>query len=65
MVSLNGLKKIDLITIKNIQMETKIIEVNLGVGMDQLFPRPVKIIIENDNNQEDNSDEESTNLNNQ
>jgi hypothetical protein len=46
-------------------METKIIEVNLGVGMDQLFPRPVKIIIENDNNQEDNSDEESTNLNNQ
>lgn len=46
-------------------METKIIEVNLGVGMDQLFPRPVKIIIENDNNQENNSDEESTNLNNQ
>ena len=46
-------------------METKIIEVNLGVGMDQLFPRPVKIIIENENNQEDNSDEESTNLNNQ
>ena len=46
-------------------METKIIEVNLGVGMNQLFPRPVKIIIENDNNQEDNSDEESTNLNNQ
>ena len=46
-------------------METKIIEVNLGVGMDQLFPKPVKIIIENDNNQENNSDEESTNLNNQ
>ncbi len=49
-------------------METKIIEVNLGVGMDQLFPRPVKIIIENATNQEDNNDgetEESTNLNNQ
>jgi hypothetical protein len=27
-------------------METKkVIEVNLGVGMDQLFPRPVQIVV--------------------
>jgi hypothetical protein len=26
----------------------KIIEINLGVGLNQLFPEPVKIIIEND-----------------
>ena len=29
-------------------METKIIEINLGVGMNQLFPEPVRIIIDQD-----------------
>lgn len=45
-------------------METKIIEVNLGVGMDQIFPKPVKIILEHD---EDNIEEseETKNLNDQ
>ncbi len=28
--------------------EKKIIEVNLGVGTDQLFPKPIQIIIENE-----------------
>ena len=50
-------------------METKkIIEVNLGVGMDQLFPQPVKIIIEDQIIDDDNTveqTEESKNLNNQ
>lgn len=44
-------------------METKIIEVNLGIGMDQIFPRPVTVIIENDDDVEES--EESKNLNNQ
>ena len=30
----------------------KVIEVNLGVGMNMLFPEPVKIVIEDDTDDE-------------
>jgi len=44
-------------------METKkIIEVNLGVGMDQLFPRPVQIVV---NDEVEETNEENNNLNTQ
>jgi hypothetical protein len=44
-------------------METKkVIEVNLGVGMDQLFPRPVQIVV---NDEVEETNEENNNLNTQ
>jgi len=44
-------------------METKkVIEVNLGVGMDQLFPRPVQIVV---NDEVEETNEEINNLNTQ
>jgi hypothetical protein len=44
-------------------METKkVIEVNLGVGTDQLFPRPVQIVI---NDEVEETNEENNNLNTQ
>jgi hypothetical protein len=44
-------------------METKkVIEVNLGVGMDQLFPRPVQIVV---NEEVEETNEENNNLNTQ
>jgi hypothetical protein len=44
-------------------METKkVIEVNLGVGMDQLFPRPVQIVV---NDEVEKTNEENNNLNTQ
>jgi hypothetical protein len=44
-------------------METKkVIEVNLGVGMDQLFPRPVHIVV---NDEVEETNEENNNLNTQ
>ena len=44
-------------------METKkVIEVNLGVGMDQLFPRPVQIVV---NDEVEETKEEINNLNTQ
>jgi hypothetical protein len=39
----------------------KVIEVNLGVGMDQLFPRPVQIVI-SENEIEDMRDEYPANV---
>ena len=39
-------------------METKIIEVSLGVGLNQLFPEPVKVVIypeDEDNNELNNN----------
>jgi hypothetical protein len=44
-------------------METKkVIEVTLGVGMDQLFPRPVQIVV---NDEVEETNEENNNLNTQ
>jgi len=44
-------------------METKkVIEVNLGVGMDQLFPRPIQIVV---NDEVEETNEENNNLNTQ
>jgi hypothetical protein len=40
----------------------KVIEVNLGVGMDQLFPRPVQIVV---NEEVEETNEENNNLNTQ
>jgi hypothetical protein len=40
----------------------KVIEVNLGVGMDQLFPRPVQIVV---NDEVEETNEENNNLNTQ
>ena len=41
-------------------METKIIEVSLGVGLNQLFPEPVKVVIypeDEDNNELNNKED--------
>jgi hypothetical protein len=45
-------------------METKIIEVTLGVGMNQLFPETVKIVIDNTVDESEEIIDESEKLKN-
>ena len=37
----------------------KVIEVNLGIGMNMFFPEPVKIVIQTDEEETEQDDEES------
>lgn len=44
----------------------KTIEINLGVGMDQIFPKPIKIIVESEEElvTNDSNISDESNLNN-
>jgi hypothetical protein len=39
----------------------KVIEVNLGIGLNMFFPEPVKIVIETDKDEKTNQDEKEDN----